>query len=256
MASSRSTGEYNQARHDAFFGGFGDNGLDAGDIAAVPRLPGCLRASRFPRSGNRLDPARLRRRHAGEAPGADRRSARAIADQGRLFRRRPAQPASSPASPSGWTSLRPAVERLQPVPVPRAACAGWLYRGPALFSIYSGANGGILPPYLTAAAAAKSRAFPAFTYDPSAGSTGRRASRSTPIPRSISIGRCSVSTMRMQQQLVSETTAFTLVDFRLRPRCGNISQGSARQMERQPDAGRRIPGARAERTCRTKCRAC
>jgi ferredoxin len=45
------------------------------------------------------------------------------------------------------------------------------YAGPALFSVYSGAGGktGGLPPYLNAAAAMESRAFPAFTYDPSAG---------------------------------------------------------------------------------------
>jgi len=51
---------------------------------------------------------------------------------------------------------------------------GMSYSGPALFSVYSGAGGasdgtGTLPPYLVAAAAMESRAFPAYTYDPSAG---------------------------------------------------------------------------------------
>jgi hypothetical protein len=51
---------------------------------------------------------------------------------------------------------------------------GMSYAGPALFSVYSGAGGtsggtGSLPPYLVAAAAMESRAFPAYTYDPSAG---------------------------------------------------------------------------------------
>ena len=48
---------------------------------------------------------------------------------------------------------------------------GMSYAGPALFSVYSGASGetGSLPPYLLAAAAMESRAFPAYTYDPSAG---------------------------------------------------------------------------------------
>ncbi len=46
------------------------------------------------------------------------------------------------------------------------------YRGPALFCVYSGAGGrlSVLPPYLAAAAALESRAFPLFAYDPSAGS--------------------------------------------------------------------------------------
>ncbi|MDP6023855.1 MAG: hypothetical protein QGG19_21610 [Alphaproteobacteria bacterium] len=45
------------------------------------------------------------------------------------------------------------------------------YAGPALFSIFSGDAGanGSRAPYLTAAAAAESRGFPAFTFDPGAG---------------------------------------------------------------------------------------
>ncbi len=48
---------------------------------------------------------------------------------------------------------------------------GLSYAGPALFSVFSGesAQAGFLPPYLVAAAAMESRAFPAFSYDPSAG---------------------------------------------------------------------------------------
>ena len=44
-------------------------------------------------------------------------------------------------------------------------------RGPALFSVFTGspAAAGDLPPYLTAAAARESRAFPAFTYDATGG---------------------------------------------------------------------------------------
>ena len=49
--------------------------------------------------------------------------------------------------------------------------AGFVYPGPALFSVFSGASAtiGDVAPYLCAAAAMDSRAFPAFTYDPSAG---------------------------------------------------------------------------------------
>ena len=45
------------------------------------------------------------------------------------------------------------------------------YAGPALLSVFSGANRHVrgTPPYLVAAAAMESRAFPAFTYDPAAG---------------------------------------------------------------------------------------
>ena len=48
--------------------------------------------------------------------------------------------------------------------------SGLEYAGAALFSVFSGATGvNDLPPYLVAAAAMESRAFPAFTYDPAAG---------------------------------------------------------------------------------------
>ena len=51
-------------------------------------------------------------------------------------------------------------------------CRGMAYPGPALFNVFSGASAttGGLPPYLCAAAAMDSRTFPAFTFDPSAGS--------------------------------------------------------------------------------------
>ncbi|SFD27363.1 hypothetical protein [Tropicimonas isoalkanivorans] len=49
---------------------------------------------------------------------------------------------------------------------------GIQHQGPALFSIYSGATRTVpgVPPYVLSAAATESRAFPNFTYDPSAGS--------------------------------------------------------------------------------------
>lgn len=49
---------------------------------------------------------------------------------------------------------------------------GMACRGPALFSVFAGAEErvGALPPYLFAAAAMQSRAFPAFSYDAAAGS--------------------------------------------------------------------------------------
>src|SRR4030095_8267422 len=48
---------------------------------------------------------------------------------------------------------------------------GLACRGPALFSLFAGSPAAALdlPPYLTAAAAKESRAFPLFTYDAAAG---------------------------------------------------------------------------------------
>ena len=47
MAKLETEGEYSEARHDAFFAGFGDNGLDPDDIAAFPDYLICLRAADF-----------------------------------------------------------------------------------------------------------------------------------------------------------------------------------------------------------------
>ena len=86
-------------------------------------------------------------------------------------------------------------------------------RGPALFAVYSGA-GGALPAYLASAAALESRAFPAFTFDPTAGTNwaarfsldgNPQVDRDWPI-RTLTYEDESV-------QRVSVDVAFTIVDF-------------------------------------------
>ena len=88
--------------------------------------------------------------------------------------------------------------------------------GPALISVFSGANGhsGALPPYLVAAAAMESRAFPAFTYDPAAGpdwasrfalDDNPQAERDWPLHR--------LAYEDAEHQRVATEVAFTLVDF-------------------------------------------
>jgi len=90
------------------------------------------------------------------------------------------------------------------------------YPGPALISVFSGANGhsGELPPYLVAAAAMESRAFPAFTYDPAAGPDwasrfvldgNPQAERDWPLHR--------LAYEDAEHQRVSTQVAFTLMDF-------------------------------------------
>ena len=94
---------------------------------------------------------------------------------------------------------------------------GLACRGPALFSVFAGSAplGQPLPPYLSAAAAMQSRAFPAFSYDAAAG--GNWAARfslennpqpdddwSVETPDLLSTPRCSAP---------SERCAFTFADF-------------------------------------------
>jgi uncharacterized Fe-S cluster protein YjdI len=90
------------------------------------------------------------------------------------------------------------------------------YAGPALISVFSGTSGqaGELPPYLTAAAAMESRAFPAFSYDPSAGQDwatrfalddNPQAERDWPIHK--------LAYEDAEHQRVTEDVEFTFVDF-------------------------------------------
>ncbi|MFI5386075.1 MAG: ferredoxin, partial [Fimbriimonadales bacterium] len=84
------------------------------------------------------------------------------------------------------------------------------------FSVFSGANGhtGSIPPYLVGAAAMESRAFPAFVFDPAAGSDwasrfhldgNQQADRDWPVQRFVYEDD--------HLQRVSEEVPFTLVDF-------------------------------------------
>lgn len=87
------------------------------------------------------------------------------------------------------------------------------YPGAALFSVYSGAGGeSELAPYLVAAAAAESRAFPSFCYDPSAESAGRFSLAGNPQPEQDH----AVHELMYEDaahQRVQEKIAFTFADF-------------------------------------------
>ncbi len=90
------------------------------------------------------------------------------------------------------------------------------YDGPALFSVFSGASGALpaLAPYLAAAVAMESRAFPTFSYDPGAGEDwasrfcvdeNPQAGTSWPVH--------SVLYEDQDHQGVSEEAAITFADF-------------------------------------------
>ncbi len=92
---------------------------------------------------------------------------------------------------------------------------GFEYAGAALFSVYSGVGGASgLPPYLAAAAAMESRAFPAFSYDPSASAEhlARYSLENNPQPEAD----WPLHTLAYEDtdhQSSREEVAFTLVDF-------------------------------------------
>jgi hypothetical protein len=221
IAKLEISGEYSEVRHDAFFAGFGDDSLDTDDIAAFPDYLICQNAKDFEASEADLI---LRALVAGMpvklvVQTDDLLERSPIRDDYLVIGLRNTQVVNSAiglgtsfvmqASASGLFQQREQILR------------GFGCRGPALFSIYSGANGGGLPPYLAAAAAAESRAFPAFTYDPSAGADwASRFSLAANNQVDLDWPKLRLDYEDAEQQLVSETVAFTLADFAAcDPRC-------------------------------------
>jgi hypothetical protein len=120
---------------------------------------------------------------------------------------------------------------------------GIRYRGAALFRIFSGANPnfGTLAPYLVAAAALESRAFPAWTYDPSAGSDWASRFDVSANPQVDRDWPVSAFTYEdADQQRVSEELAFTLIDFAA---CDCRHARHFARVERSQWATRTLPAA-------------
>lgn len=93
---------------------------------------------------------------------------------------------------------------------------GLTYDGPALFSIYSGATRTVagVPPYLLAAAAKESRAFPTFTYDPAAGADRAQRFHLADNPQcEADWPRHALLFEDAEQQRSVEEVAFTHADF-------------------------------------------
>src|SRR5450830_943225 len=158
--------EYSEARHDAFFEEFGDNGLDPQDLALFPDYLICLRAADLAASESDLIlqafvagmPAKI------VVQTDDLLEQSPIGSEVMFSGLRSRQLASTAIGYGAYYVLQSSSSSL--FRLRDQILRGIAYPGPALFSVFSGASGTGLPPYLTAAAAAESRAFPAFTYDP------------------------------------------------------------------------------------------
>lgn len=106
-------------------------------------------------------------------------------------------------------------------PLRESILRGLAQNGPALFSVYSGLAGHRaaknvpdVPPYLRAAAAAESRAFPAFAYDPERGSDWASRFSIDGNPQAEAewpVHRFGYEDEDLQR--ISEEAAFTFVDF-------------------------------------------
>ena len=209
-------GEYNPARHDPMFEAYGAAGLDPLELAAFPDYLVCVDAAKLDDPEN----ARLMEILSSGLPikvllQIDDLAGESAAEQG------------SYASGLRSRQLASLAMGLNEVYVLQSSASnlfqfrarllkGVAYRGPALFSVYSGASGKAsgLAPYLMAAAAMESRAFPAFTYDPSAGPNWAarfclQANSQVELDWPVK----GFAYEDEEHQSVSQDVAFTLVDF-------------------------------------------
>ena len=164
-------GQYSEAKHDALFEQFGANGLDPQDLARFPDYLVCVNAEKMQAGEQALLmeilssglPIKLLlqiddllevapQEHGNLSTGM---RSRQIANMAMGLNEVYVLQSSS-------SNLYRFRERL---------LQALRYRGPALVSVYSGASAlaSGVSPYLMSAAAMESRAFPAFSYDPSAG---------------------------------------------------------------------------------------
>jgi len=216
--------EYSEARHDAFFGEFGDNGLGPEDLALFPDYLICLRAADLAASESEL----ILQAFVAGMPAKIVLQTDDLLEQSPIGREyvfsglRSKQLASTSIGFGGYYVLQSGSSGL--FQLREQILRGLSYPGPALFSVFSGASGAGLRPYLTAAAAAESRAFPAFVYDPSAGPDwASRFSLQANSQIDLDWPQQRLDYEDEEQQLVSETLAFTLADFAAcDPRCATL----------------------------------
>jgi hypothetical protein len=175
VAELEVAGEYREDKHDALFKDFGEGNLGEEELSHFPDYLVCLSAARL----QAAETDRLMEMLSAGLPVKilvqtdDLLEESTIARDGHFaLGMRAKQLASMAIGLNDVFVLQSASSNL--FQFRDRIMKGMSYSGPALFSVYSGAGGapggtGSLPPYLVAAAAMESRAFPAYTYDPSAG---------------------------------------------------------------------------------------
>lgn len=209
-------GQYSESKHDALFEQFGANGLDPQDLAPFPDYLVCINAEKM----QAVEHAHLMEILSSGLP------IKVLLQIDDILEESPNGEGNLTAGMRSRQIANMAIG-LNEVYVLQSSSSnlfqfrermlrGLTYRGPALFSVFSGASGKAsgLPPYLMSAAAMESRAFPAFTYDPSAGPNWAsrfylEANSQVDLDWPIQ----GFAYEDEQHQTVSEDIAFTLVDF-------------------------------------------
>jgi ferredoxin len=216
LAELEVQGEFSSERHDALFERLAASGLDLRDLALFPDYLVCVREADV--RGAELDA--LLEILAGGLPMKVLLQSDDLLDE-------PLAHAGHVAAGAHGRQLAHMALGLNSVYVLQASAAqlavqrerllqAMRFPGASLISVFSGASGhaGDLPPYLVAAAATESRAFPSFCYDPAAGDdwASRFSLAGNPQPeRDWPLHALAYEDA--EHQRVQAQVAFTLMDF-------------------------------------------
>ncbi len=209
-------GQYVESKHDTLFEQFGANGLSQQELAQFPDYLVCVNAGQL----QAIEQAQLMEILSSSFPIKvlfqidDILEAAPNGERGLNTGVRTRQIANMAIGLNTVYVLQSSSSNL--FQFRERVLRGLAYRGPALFSVFSGANAKAcgFPPYLMAAAAMESRAFPAFSYDPSAGANwASRFSLEANSQPDLDWPVQSFTYENEEHQRVSEDIAFTLVDF-------------------------------------------
>jgi hypothetical protein len=209
-------GRYVEAEHDLVFEAFDERSLGADDLARFPDYLVCIPPDRndAPENANLMEMLSSGLPVKVLVQTTDLLEEASIGTGKFAFGVRSARLATTAMGLGGMFVLQSASSNL--FALRQRIQHGLACREPALFSVFAGApqTAGQLPPYLSAAAAMQSRAFPAFSYDAAAGSNWaeRFSLENNPQPEDD----WSVETVEYcdtTQQRTSERCAFTFADF-------------------------------------------
>jgi len=216
IAELEANGEYRESVHDLIFEGFGANGLDSSELAQLPDYLICT-------DGGTLDPAETAQMVELLAAGLpfkvlvrtdDVLQPSAVAEGHVTLGLRARQLVDTAVGLTDVFVFQSTSAQL--FKKRESLLSGLTFDGPALFSVFSGANGhtGENPAYLIAAAATDSRVFPTLVYDPSAGPdwASRLCVDDNPSPE----GDWPEHSFEYEDQKLqarSETVSFTLADL-------------------------------------------
>jgi ferredoxin len=207
-------GDYVEDVHDALFAGFGAQSVAPADLEFFPDYLVCLEAGQPGTQGSLAEALSSGVPVKVVVHVSDVIEASGLGQGQFAFGMRGAQLASAALSYDDVFVLQTAASNL--LALRERVEHGLRHAGATLISVYAAPDGGALPGYLQAAAAMQSRAFPAFSYDPGAGTdlASRFSLENNPQPElDWPVERLQYADPDLQS--ASEDVAFTFADFAL-----------------------------------------